>query len=182
MTDDDVKAVVEVLDNSRSRDLNIDTARTEARRAMDFRAKPQQTQTRTTPTATQEDAVNTQPAGVSTMDQQNHPWTEPAGHEYQPGDDYEPMHEDPLCAVCGGRTTAPQHLPADTFRPGPGMGEDGRCMTCDGRYCGASCAGRPGYLYVVGRGWVSPEVAESLDAQGLCVYWGEPFTPERFGL
>lgn len=57
--------------------------------------------------------------------------------------------------------------------PGPGMGYDGRCMTCDGRYCGTDCDGRPGYVWVVGSGWRSPEHAASLEAQGASVYWDD---------
>jgi hypothetical protein len=71
---------------------------------------------------------------------------------------------------------------ADTFRPGPGMGEDGRCMTCDGRYCGSECHGRPGYVWLVGYGWASPQVAKTMEARGRTVYWDQPFTPERYGL
>lgn len=39
MTTDEVRAVVDLLGASRSRDLNLDTARTRARAELDFREK-----------------------------------------------------------------------------------------------------------------------------------------------
>lgn len=73
-------------------------------------------------------------------------------------------------------TTTPE-----PYQPGPGMGADGRCMTCDGRYCGTSCEGRPGYVWVVGLGWKSPEAAKALEALGREVYWQDAYTSERYG-
>lgn len=39
LTTDEVREIVRVLDESKSRDLNLDTARVEARRALDFRVR-----------------------------------------------------------------------------------------------------------------------------------------------
>src|SRR5690348_10725413 len=55
----------------------------------------------------------------------------------------------------------------------PGMGGDGRCMTCDSRQCGVDCGAQPGYVYAPGMGWVSPETATNLEALGRTVYWDD---------
>lgn len=60
----------------------------------------------------------------------------------------------------------------------PGMGGDGRCMTCDSRQCGVDCGAQPGYVYAPGMGWVSPETATALEAVGRTVYWDD--RAERF--
>jgi hypothetical protein len=68
--------------------------------------------------------------------------------------------------------------PTKNTSPGPGMGEDGRCMTCDGRYCGQECEARPGRVWVVGRGWKDLDEAEIMAAEGRTVYWDD--TSDRF--
>lgn len=61
---------------------------------------------------------------------------------------------------------------------GPGCGScywesfSGRCGRCDARYCTEVCnAGAPGYVYVVGEGWVTTgqgwQIVEQRDAEGL---------------
>lgn len=73
------------------------------------------------------------------------------------------------------RATAEAKMAAEAVAtsPGPGMGYDNRCMTCDGRYCGQDCDGRPGYVWVVGIGWRSPEAATTWQMQGATVYWDD---------
>jgi hypothetical protein len=50
--------------------------------------------------------------------------------------------------------------------------DDFRCPECDGRYCPPSeCARRPGYVWVVGKGWKDPETAAALERAGFQVQW-----------
>lgn len=60
----------------------------------------------------------------------------------------------------------------------PGMDPaTGRCLTCDGRYCGTTCDAREGYVWVVGHGWESPSFAATMaSASGRVVQWGEQWT------
>lgn len=61
----------------------------------------------------------------------------------------------------------------------PGMYDaTGRCLTCDGRYCGTDCDARPGYVWVVGIGWRSEVAATTWEMQGRTVYWDD--RAERF--
>lgn len=65
---------------------------------------------------------------------------------------------------------------ADEGRFGPGAGgfymEGGRCGRCDSRYCIDGCfAGEPGYVYCVGKGYITFDQADAVEAgweaQGL---------------
>lgn len=59
----------------------------------------------------------------------------------------------------------------------PGMDPStGRCLTCDGRYCGTTCHAREGYVWVVGYGWGSLQVAETMAARGRAVQWDQQWT------
>lgn len=62
------------------------------------------------------------------------------------------------------------------------MEERQECPICDGPYCGSGCQGRPGYVWVNGRGWRDPEVARQLEAQGRTIQWDDVFTWERYGI
>lgn len=81
-----------------------------------------------------------------------------------------PDHADFLTALGYPPAEAPV---ATNPSPGPGMGYEGRCMTCDGRYCGQDCDGRPGYVWVVGIGWRSEVAATTWEVQGRTVYWDD---------
>lgn len=49
---------------------------------------------------------------------------------------------------------------------------DYRCPDCDGRYCPPSgCAKRPGYVWVVGKGWTHPTDAAAYERLGFQVQW-----------
>jgi len=45
--------------------------------------------------------------------------------------------------------------------------DDTRCPECDSRYCPeGDCRKREGRVFIVGRGWTDPDVAERLVAMG----------------
>lgn len=52
------------------------------------------------------------------------------------------------------------------------MEDDYRCWTCDSRWCHGECE-NPGWVYVVGYGWASPEAASVLEQNGRTVHWDE---------
>ena len=95
------------------------------------------------------------------------------------------------CPNCGGPTVPPTPGTAErgyycevdgtayerTYADKPGMDPStGRCLTCDGRYCGTTCDAREGHVWVVGKGWRSPDAADAIAAAGYQVHWGEVWT------
>lgn len=62
------------------------------------------------------------------------------------------------------------------------MMERQECPVCDGPYCGPTCKGVHGHVWVNGRGWQPPTLARRLEQTGRTVQWSDVFTWERYGL
>lgn len=69
---------------------------------------------------------------------------------------------------------------------GPDRDPDAKCERCDGVYCGPTCKGQDGYIWVAGYGWADPFIIRvslktNLDPTlARRVRWDDVFTNERF--